>query len=97
MSRVLCLDEGYSVTAPEAPSFDASEFEDAYNQNAKLEEYDVLEASVTTCVAFLLPEYYVNFKYATDHHEDVLIYADESLEDGCLGEIQEGTQQLYCP
>lgn len=97
MSRVLCLDEEYFIIDSEDIPFDVGEYDNPFRLNEKLEKYDALDDHEKLCAAFLLSEGY-DWQCAMDHHEDVILYADERLEDvayslvedGCLGTVGEG-------
>jgi antirestriction protein len=96
MSRVLCLDEEYFITDSEDIPFEVSEFSDPFQLNEQLEQYEALGESEKLCVAFLLSEGH-GWQHALDHHEDVILYSKESMEDvaytlveiGCFGAIPE--------
>jgi antirestriction protein len=97
ISRVLCLDEEYFITDFDGIPFDVNEYDNPYRLNEKLEQYEALDDHERLCFAFLLSEGY-DWQYAMDHHEDVILYAEERLEDvayslvedGCFGSIGDG-------
>ncbi|MCF8055442.1 MAG: antirestriction protein ArdA [Desulfocapsa sp.] len=96
LSRVLCLDEECFITDSEGFPFDVHEYDNPYDLNRKMEQYEALEGHERLCVAFLMSEGY-DWEYALEHHEDVILYAEEDLEDvaytlveiGCFGKIPE--------
>ncbi len=96
MSRVLCLDEEYFITDSEDIPFDVNEYDNPFTLNEKLEQYEALDDHEKLCVVFLLSEGY-DWTYCIDHHEDVTVYPQESLEDvayslvedGCFGTVPE--------
>lgn len=97
MSRVLCLDEEYFITDSEDIPFEVNEYDNPFRLNEKLDQYEALDDHEQLCVAFLLSEGY-EWQHAMDHHEDVILYAEESLEDvayslvedGCFGTVGDG-------
>ncbi len=96
LSRVLGQGDEYFLTDTEGIPFEVGEYDDLYRINQKLEEYEALDEHEKLCVAFLLSEGY-DWTYSMENCEDVILYADESLEDvafsliqdGCFGEIPE--------
>ena len=97
MSRVLCLDEEYFITDSDDIPFDVNEYDNPYSLNEKLDQYEALDDHERLCVAFLLSEEH-EWQYAMDNLENVIMYAEESLEDvayslvedGCFGTVGDG-------
>ena len=97
ISRIACKDEEYFISDSEDIPFDVGEYDNPYRLNEKLEQYEALDDHERLCVAFLLSEGY-EWQHAMDHHEDVILYAEESLEDtayslvedGCFGSVGDG-------
>ena len=98
-SMVLNLDEEYFITDSEGIPFEVNEYDNPYDLNQKMEQYEALDDHEKPCVAFLLSEGY-EWTYSLEHCEDVILYAGERLEDvayslvslveeGCFGEIPE--------
>lgn len=96
MSQVLCLDEEYFITDSEEIPFAVGEFDNPFELNDQLEQYEALDCHERLCVAFLLSEGY-DWTYCIDHHENVTVYPQERLEDvayslvedGCFGTVPE--------
>ena len=96
LSMVLCLNEEYFITHSEGFPFEVNEYDNPYDLNQKMEQYEALGDHEKLCVAFLLSEGY-EWTYSLEHCEDVILYAGERLEDvayslvedGCFGEVSE--------
>jgi antirestriction protein len=96
ISRILSQDKECFITDSEGIPFDVGEHDDLYDLNDKLQQYEALDEREQLCVAFLLSESY-DWDYSMENRDDVILYADESLEevayalveDGCFGEIPE--------
>ncbi len=89
LSRVLCLDEEYFITDTEGIPFTVNEHDNPYKLNEKLEQYEALGAPERLRMTFLLSEGY-EWQYSIEHQEDVIIYADQSLEDVAYSLVEEG-------
>lgn len=89
LSRILCLDEEYFITDSEGIPFDVNEYDDPFRVNENLERYKALEAPEKLRVAFLLSEGY-EWTYCIDHHGNVTVYPQETLEDVAYSLIEDG-------
>lgn len=58
MTRVLCIGEEYFITDSDGIPFDVGEYDNPYEINQNLQEYDALESPEVLCVSFLLSEGY---------------------------------------
>ncbi|AGF77249.1 Antirestriction protein (ArdA) [Desulfocapsa sulfexigens DSM 10523] len=89
LSRVLDPDKEYFITDTEGLPFTVNEYDNIYRVNEKLEQYVALEATEALCVTFLLSEGY-DWNYSIEHHEDVIVYAEQNLEDVAYSLVEDG-------
>ena len=97
ISRVLNQDEEYFITDSEGIPFEVNEYENLYDLNDRLQQYEALDEHEKLCVSFLLSEGH-DWDYCMENYENVTLYSDESLEDvayslvedGCFGTVGDG-------